>query len=343
MRTKMPVVQTSMEPLLAAPRILVFEQYAHAAASWVGDAGYSDGRPDLCAPSEPDVTTGAGEELPVTSASVDIVAAAFETELHAFSWQAVMLNLPSPNPPHEMFGRYVARVLEAAQAGGVAELHYDEEVTQIRPLDDGRWSLSTSTRDYDVDGLVITGPGPSARRIAGSDQAGVKDRFRDAVGYWNPKDLKQRVQLIHDWLLNGLENDSTPHVLIVGAGGAAVSVALDICKLAQAAWSQLGSDEGFALTVTFVAPQAGLFTRGDSDWEERILTDWDLWRRLSPPLRAQARDHLLSGVTFRRVLEEFQQWIDGKHGMPWKRGSWASLGGRRGYQNALSRRLTHRD
>jgi hypothetical protein len=28
---------------------------------------------------------------------------------------------------------------------------------------------------------------------------------------------------------------------------------------------------------------------------------------------------------------------------PWKRGSWASLGGRRGYQNALSRPMTRRD
>ena len=286
------------EPLLLpeAPEVLVFERAARGGAAWVGGLGYSDGTPELCTPRDADVTYGAGSVVPAPAGKSALVAAQLLASLERFRAP------PAAATDHRAFGDYVDHVLHEARGPDV-QLLFSHTVTRLAPTARGGWSVTANGKRHAVDGVVVTGPGPSRVAIPGTPK--VKTRVKDALDYWTPS-REERVRMVAEWRESAGEEGS-PHVVLAGVGGAAAAIAVDLCEI----YGSLGpdNDDGSSLRLTFVAPRAGLFTRGESAWETRAIRDADVWARLSRELRAEVTDHLVSGVVFRRVLEQLESWV----------------------------------
>jgi mycobactin lysine-N-oxygenase len=88
-------------------------------------------------------------------------------------------------------------------------------------------------------------------------------------------------------------------VAVIGAGGAAAAICVDALATITDAMPEPGG-------IVLIAPQATLFTRGESRFETEVLTQADTWTALPREARRQVAEHLLSGVVFRRVLDRLE-------------------------------------
>jgi mycobactin lysine-N-oxygenase len=282
------------------PQVLVFDEAARGGAAWVGGIGYSDGTPLLCTPRDADVSNGAGGTVPGPRSTRVSVASQLLAHLTPFAWTR-------PNvPSHQAFGDYIHSVLQRA-SGSDVQLHFSSAVSGVALNQQGGWDVTAGGQTRSVDGVVVTGPGPHRAPIAGS--GALRGLVTDARDYWSVT-RPQRIAAVSAWLK--AVSDGSPHVVIAGVGGAAAAIAADLCRVFAQVFAGLfpqGNDDGLNLRITFVAPRAGLFTRGESEWETQMVRDAGPWSRLSRDLRAQANDHLMSGVVFRSVLEELEQWL----------------------------------
>lgn len=305
--------------LPSPPDIEVFESGPDAAAHWDGTPPlYSDGTPELCTPAKYDVTRGAAQSLPPRLGPGGVrlpkgFRAAFDHQMSRGEWTKLRGLLRPPTrpdeyPSHKQLADYIRTLIGQATANDPgATVHYGTEVDGLDPQDDGRWKLCVRG-EGDVsrvfDAVVITGPGPSGIRLA-------HDPSRtpvEAEDYWAK--AKPRIDACRP--VAHVPGDPV-RVVIAGAGGAAAAIALDLCREYYGtsdpdAVDVDEFDNGAALSVVFVAPQASLFTRGESRWENEVLTDDGAWQLLSGPTRADVAEHLLTGVVFRRVLHELERW-----------------------------------
>lgn len=304
------------------PPIHIYERHPVLASSWVGGGyGYSDGTSqELCTPSSRDVIAGANgpPRLPHPARAM------FMSQLGRFSYASYCASHrihPVRYPSHRQFADYVGDVLiECHRAGAVdvvgllavaglpaaaAPQVQPHEVTDIEPMAGDLWHVTVGTdAPIAACGVVVTGPGDAAEPFARQrGSAAVDARYRDGKTYWRDP-LPARIANVQQLLTTFA--DGSPHVVIVGAGGAAAAIALDLIqcfvRATDAAAQDDDEDAGNALAITFVAPQAGLFTRGESTWEDRTLTYDELWQKLSHELRQAAKAQLVTGVVYRRVL-----------------------------------------
>jgi len=273
------VAASSLRP---PPRLHIFERSARAGAHWYGDAGYTDGAQEVCTPPEQDLVDGASELGAVL-------------DLAPYTWAAFVAARSITNriPTHRQLADYVAWAIElaATRSGSAVALHTGAEVTRVR-RDGARWRIATRAPDganrevaTRFDGVVVTSPGPASRRF--HVDAAIANRVGDARSYWSEHRAGVRKAIA-----------AGGRIAVVGAGGAAAAICVDALRAVSAANEPGG--------IVIVAPQPTLFTRGDSLYENQILMDPDAWSELPREARRQVAEHLISGVVFRRVLDQLE-------------------------------------
>lgn len=282
-RADHPVAAGELRP---PPKLHIFERSNRAGAHWYGDAGYTDGAQEICTPPEQDLVDGASQ-------LGDLL------DLAPFEWSAFVRARSIVNriPTHRQLADYVAWAIELAvgKSRGAVALHTGAEVTRVR-RDGARWRIATrspggggGSREIATrfDGVVVTSPGPANRRF--HVDTTVAARVGDARTYWSEHRAAIRKSLAGGGRIG-----------VVGAGGAAAAICVD--ALRSIAGNAIDEPGG----IVIVAPQPTLFTRGDSSYENQILTDPDAWNVLPRSARRQVAEHLISGVVFRRVLDQLE-------------------------------------
>jgi mycobactin lysine-N-oxygenase len=133
--------------------------------------------------------------------------------------------------------------------------------------------------------VVVTSPGPALKRF--HVDATIGHRVYDARSYWESRHRDDVIARI-----------TTGHrIAVIGGGGAAVAICVDALSHLTDATADPGG-------IVIVAPQATLFTRGESRFESAAMTDMAAWMRMPRAARRQVAEHLITGVVFRRVLDQ---------------------------------------
>lgn len=277
-----------------APQLHIFERSSRAGAHWDGGEGYTDGQQEVCTPPERDLVYP--ERYGDFGKALDLTP---------FAWRTYATKHGvTGRPSHRDLARYIGAVIgEAMQvAPDLVHLHLGTEVRALRRRDSawevttraapsraagsaGGDALSPAIHPVPFDGVVVTSPGEAFTRRLKAEVA-VRARIFDARTYWSSGNSQ-----IHQGVQAG------DRIAVLGAGGAAAAVCLDILRRVA------NHDEPGG--VVLIAPQATLFTRGASAFETELLTS-PSWSDLSREVRQHASARLISGVVFARVLDQLE-------------------------------------
>lgn len=279
---------------MRSDELIVFEEHAKVGAAWEGSFGYTDGTPEVCTAPRFDLTKNASQVLPGS------MSPSFRSAFHAYMTRCYTWRPLAPTT-HKDLAKYLAdsEAKASAALAGQAEVRTSAKVEHLEPLARGRWRIHIRDGEAcEVDALVVTGPGPTRVQIP---EASGATNVVAAEDYWRHSSLAGSIAVFPT-------ERNAARVVIAGAGGAAAAIALDLCRRYYRTPSVPRAadldDDGAGLSIVFVAPQASLFTRGQSRWETDVLTDDAAWTKLSRALRAQVGEHLLAGVVFSKVLDE---------------------------------------
>jgi mycobactin lysine-N-oxygenase len=257
--------------------VTIFEKDVIGAA-WDGHHGYTDGMQRLCTLAERDLGFPYEPEL------VDGVSALMQSEFSWSAWQidgmnySDWINRGRKPPTHRDYADYLRYAVEKSGA----QVLYGR-VTGLRVKND-RWTVSRVDRDTkveisasDFDGVVVTGPGPSARRFPRL----ADPRVFTGQSFWAR----------HVAVRRALKRAKLP-IVIIGGGGTAAAIA---------AWFvRLGLDKSELLLLT---NRATLFTRTTNFFEDRIFDDEATWASLSDDDRRGFTTRLNRGVVWESVTE----------------------------------------
>jgi mycobactin lysine-N-oxygenase len=266
--------------------LIIFEQY-EVGANWSGRHGYTDGTQFLCTPAEKDLGFpyipghfGAG------------VQAAFKAR---FSWDTYKVSLSDPVGRYES---WVNRGARPATHGEFAEyLQWvvnrcgaHVEVAKVEHLEslNNQWKITYLNRDGEhvtargmFDAVVVTGPGECRPQLA---RPRGDARIYDGITFWQHLGrIRTELQV----------EDPDRHIIVIGGGGTGAAI------IAWFARNSFGRR-----SIKLIADQATLFSRGDSVFENRLFTDPDTWRRLSPTNRKHFFNRLTRGVVWNSVMED---------------------------------------
>lgn len=166
--------------------------------------------------------------MPTARSGVSKLAHGLGSELQVrFSWMAYAVSNGTygdwvdrgrPKPTHREFADYIAWCIN-----GKAPVYFGE-VKALKHRS-GRWSVTyrdvatgLAMRESGFDGVVVTGPGPQAKRLPQV----VDPRIFDGVGLWLPGTITGAAQL-------AAQGHADP-VIIVGSGGTAAATAAALVR-----------------------------------------------------------------------------------------------------------------
>jgi mycobactin lysine-N-oxygenase len=273
--------------LRPAPRLYIFEGSDRIGAHWDGQGaeGYTDGVQAVCTDPDRDL---------VYPANHGSFGGALSPILTGFTWRtyAAARRLPTAGPPsHRDLADYVAWAVHEARhlAPNNIFLHTNSAVRSLHLHRSGpQWEVVTVRGTAGTfDGVIVTSPGSALQRF--DVEQTISSWTLDAQNYWTQP---MRAQVLSDVAQGS-------RVAIVGAGGAAAAICLDILS------ATTGPTAPNAGGVALIAPQASLFTRGESTFETELLTS-PSWNRLPREVRRQIAERLVSGVVFARVLDALE-------------------------------------
>lgn len=256
---------------LPAPRVVVVESHA-VGGNWLPGGGWTDGQHRLGTSPEKDVG------FPYHSTWARGHNRAIDAAMRAFSWTSFLVERGTyaewidrgrPNPHHHVWAAYLQWV---AAASGV-ELVLGA-VRRISPAAGG-WVVSVagpdgSVADIDADRLMITGPGDSRRALAD-----------------HPKVLS----IADFWELAGNRRlPASSRAAVIGGG-----------ETAGSAMDELVRHD--VLSVSVISPNATIYTRGESYFENALFSDPTRWAGLSADERREVIRRTDRGVFSVRVQE----------------------------------------
>ncbi|WP_334025259.1 SidA/IucD/PvdA family monooxygenase [Nocardia terpenica] len=256
---------------LPAPRVVVVESHA-VGGNWLPGGGWTDGQHRLGTSPEKDVG------FPYHSTWARGHNRAIDAAMRAFSWTSFLVERGTyaewidrgrPNPHHHVWAAYLQWV---AAASGV-ELVLGA-VRRISPAAGG-WVVSVagpdgSVADVDADRLMITGPGDSRRALAD-----------------HPKVLS----IADFWELAGNRRlPASSRAAVIGGG-----------ETAGSAMDELVRHD--VLSVSVISPNATIYTRGESYFENALFSDPTRWSGLSADERREVIRRTDRGVFSVRVQE----------------------------------------
>ncbi|WP_019931183.1 SidA/IucD/PvdA family monooxygenase [Nocardia sp. BMG111209] len=256
---------------LPAPRVVVVESHA-VGGNWLAPGGWTDGRHRLGTSPEKDVG------FPYRSTWSRGHNRAIDEAMVTFGWQAFLIEQGSyaewidrgrPSPQHHLWARYLQWVAAKSEVDLVLGT-----VRQIRPAADG-WLVSVdgtdgATSELDADAVMITGPGRSRSTLA---------------------DHPKLLSIAEFWELAGKRQLPVSSRAAVIGGGETAGSAMD----------ELIHHE--VLTVSVISPNATLYTRGESYFENTLFSDPAPWAQLSEEQRRDLIRRTDRGVFSVRVQE----------------------------------------
>ncbi|MGE2690376.1 NADPH-dependent L-lysine N(6)-monooxygenase MbtG [Mycolicibacterium pulveris] len=256
---------------VAVPDVVAVERTA-VAANWQADGGWTDGQHRLGTGPEKDVG------FPYRSSLVPRRNAELDERMTRHSWQAYLISTGQfaewvdrgrPAPTHKKWSQYLRWV--ADNIGMKAVL---SEVQQIS-VDSGaagpRWALHTADQTVHGDALMITGPGQPERSILPGNP-----RVLSIAQFWH---RAAQCELI-----------SAERVAVIGGGETAASMLNELFRHRVS-------------TITVIAPQVTLFTRGEGFFENTLFSDPTGWTSLTLAERRDAMIRTDRGVFSARVQE----------------------------------------
>ncbi|MDL9937476.1 SidA/IucD/PvdA family monooxygenase [Gordonia sp. ABSL1-1] len=256
---------------LRTPQVTVIEPNA-VGGNWLESGGWTNGRHRLGTSPEKD----AG--FPYHSTAFGGRNAEINDRMRAFSWNAFLIDRGTyaewidrgrPSPQHHLWASYlgwIARKIDLDLVRGRVE---------SVGVDDGRWAVRVIAADgrladLAADRLMMTGPGSSERTLADHP------RVLSVAEFWR---LAARSEL-----------PSSSRAAVIGGGETAGS-ALD---------ELLHHD---VLTVSVISPNATIYTRGESYFENSLYSNPVKWRSLSLAERRDVVRRTDRGVFSVRVQE----------------------------------------
>ncbi len=238
------------------------------AANWCARGGWTDGRQRLGTSPEKDVG------FPYRSTLVPGRNTELDELIMRWSWQSYLVatgqfvgwvDRGRPAPTHDTWAAYLRWVAEAT---GLQVVH--GELTEIG-VADGGWRLRAGETRVDADELMITGPGQPERSALSGDP-----RVLSIAQFWRR--------------IAGGNRITADAIAVIGGGETAASILNELFHHRVS-------------SITAIAPQATLFTRGEGYFENSLFSDPTNWQGMT---RAERRDCIARcdrGVFSTRVQE----------------------------------------
>lgn len=256
---------------LPAPRVVALESRT-VGGNWLPSGGWTDGRHRLGTSPEKDVG------FPYHSTWARGRNSDIDLAMSAYSWRSFLIQQGTyaewidrgrPNPQHHTWAKYLQWVARAIDLEVVAA-----KVESIAGIGEG-WRIGAVGADgaaveIDADGLMITGPGNSEKALA------KHPRVLSISEFW---DLAARRAL-----------PVASRVAVIGGGETAGS-ALD---------ELIGHG---MLSISVITPNATIYTRGESYFENSLFSDPIKWGSLSVDERRDVIRRTDRGVFSVRVQE----------------------------------------
>ena len=264
-------------------------------AHWVSDGGWTNGHHLLGTPPDKDVgfpyrtrlTQSPQENLHIDAALTEL---SWMRYLISQDTYAEWIDRGHPCPTHEEWAQYlqwVAHTIDMAVVPGritaIRATHTNRgEGTSGEPT---QWECEIALNDggttmLNADGVMITGPGPSTRRLS------------DAPGVLSISELWKQ-----------MEDGTFPlrqRVAVIGSGESAASV---VDQLAH-----MPCDE-----ITIYSPAPTVYSRGESIFENRLYTDPTQWRTLTLDERRDFIRRTDRGVFSQRVQNTVKNYGNINH------------------------------
>lgn len=272
--------------------VVIFEKKSIGAA-WEGNDGYSDGEQLLCTLAERDLG------FPYKS----LYGLWADEHMLDYSWQQFLVSQPHAYsawvdagrkpPKHKMFTRYLQWALKRAGNKPIIG-----NVTKVMESN-GKWVVSytdetgTTVQYPDLfDGVVMTGPGPAnpLSVVDGAGQPASCSRIFNGEDFWRRLvEVKELIASMSSMASDEFDTD----ILIIGGGGTAA---------ATLAW--LLSNGCMSHAIQVVATRAVLHTRVDSLFENKLFSEEETWKTLSPSSQDEFFNRLNRGVVWATVIDK---------------------------------------
>lgn len=252
---------------VAAPDIVAVERTA-VAANWRAGGGWTDGQHRLGTSPEKDVG------FPYRSTILPGRNSELDRRMMRLSWQSYLVatgrfaewvDRGKPAPTHETWASYLRWVADAAALNVV-----DGEVIRLS-LEDRSWVLHTHTGTVEADAVMITGPGQPGRSVLPGHP-----QVLSIAQFWQVSTMNQRLD--------------AERVAVIGGGETAASMLNELFRHRVS-------------TITVISPQATLFTRGESYFENRMFSDPTDWTGLTLAERRDVMARTDRGVFSARVQD----------------------------------------
>lgn len=256
---------------LPAPEITVIEPRG-VAANWRAVGGWTDGRHPLGTPPEKDVG------FPYRTRIAGPRNRAVDQELLGLGWVSFMaesgryaswVDRGRPFPPHDTFAEYLGWVAERTGMNIVRGA-----ATRLVAGDDA-WTVSVDgAGDVVADALLVTGAGPSDGRLA------ERPEVLSIAGFWKRG--------------AGHVFPEGSRIAVIGGGESAASVVAEVIRHPVS-------------SLTIIAPQSTLFSRGEGQFENGMYTNPDQWAQLSERDRVEFISRTDRGVFSVRVQQQLHE------------------------------------
>lgn len=252
---------------VAAPDVVAVERTG-VAANWQASGGWTDGQHRLGTSPEKDVG------FPYRSSLVPRRNAELDERMTRHSWQSYLISTGQfaewvdrgrPAPTHRSWSRYLRWV-----ADNVGMTVIRGEVNRIS-VDGSRWVLQTDQTAVAADALMITGPGQAERSILPGNP-----RVWSIAQFWHRAAAHELI--------------AAERVAVVGGGETAASMLNELFRHRVS-------------TITVIAPQVTLFTRGEGFFENTLFSDPTGWTELTLTERRDAMARTDRGVFSARVQD----------------------------------------
>ncbi|MDT4895924.1 MAG: mycobactin lysine-N-oxygenase [Acidobacteriota bacterium] len=265
---------------LGEVRIIVVERTNKVAANWRGGFGFTDGQNELCTPPEKDIG------FPYNSRYGSKV----DMEMLRYSWQASLIETTTYSdwvdrgrrlPRLEKWANYV----QWALANGEPEEIVNETVVESVEPSGTKLIVHARRReikrDFEADGVVLTGPGDPIRIKDSPDADGL---IFNGKNYWTYVDIFEKMQ--------------RGKVAVIGGGGTAASIVLSLLQRAK------------AVDIQIINPRSSMFIRGESVREKRLLCNSAEWLKLDEYRRLEfikRTDRGVFPVAAQRLFDEAEK------------------------------------
>lgn len=237
-------------------------------ANWQASGGWTDGAHRLGTSPEKDVG------FPYRSALVPRRNGELDDLMTRYSWQSYLIATASfaewidrgrPAPPHRKWSQYLGWVADQV---GMEVVH--GEVDGLGIVGD-RWALHTHETTVHADALMITGPGQAEKSLLPGNP-----RMMSIAQFWDRAAAHDRID--------------AERVAVIGGGETAASMLNELFRHRVS-------------TITVISPQATLFTRGESYFENSLFSDPTDWTALTLDERRDALARTDRGVFSASVQE----------------------------------------